>query len=173
MFRDCLTRLQDPCFLRNYLISPFTEEFVFRSCMLPLVTPKLFSQTAILTTPLFFGVAHLHHIVEGLKTNSASLTQLVSQHLFQFAYTYIFGVYSSYLFVRTGCFFPTFISHSFCNFLGFPHIDELLTSSGLKTSKRIVIILCYIGGVVLFFNILNPFTDPTLFNNTLYSAFKK
>lgn len=167
-----MKRLQDPCFLRNYLISPFTEEFVFRSCMLPLVTPKLYTRTAVLTTPLFFGVAHLHHIVEGLKTNSATFGQLLAQHLFQFTYTYIFGVYSSFLFVRTGCFLPTFVIHSFCNFMGFPHIDELLTSSSLKKSKKIFIILCYVVGFVLFFQLINPLTDPSIFHNNLYSAFR-
>ena len=88
---NMLNKLQDFCFLRNYIVSPFTEEFVFRSCMLPLLVHNVGVSTAVFVTPLFFGLAHLHHIIEGLMFNE-SFMHLLVQHLFQFTYTYIFGV---------------------------------------------------------------------------------
>lgn len=167
-------RLSNMVFLRNYLISPFTEEFVFRSCMLPLLAPHMHTQAAVFVTPLFFGLAHLHHIVEGLKTNSASFAHLLAQHLFQFAYTYVFGVYSSYLFVRTGCFAPSFLIHSLCNLMGFPHVDELLSSSSSNHPPlltRLSIFACYVVGFLLFFRLLAPLTQPHFFDNHLYAKF--
>ena len=56
---------------RNFIVGPFTEEFVFRSCMLPLLVNKLSFAQAVFITPLFSGLAHLHHIVEGYKPLAA------------------------------------------------------------------------------------------------------
>ena len=170
--KEFRSRMSNLVFLRNYLISPFTEEFVFRSCMLPLLVPRLGARTSILVTPLFFGLAHLHHIVEGLMTDSGSFGHLLAQHLFQFAYTYVFGLFSSYLFVRTGCLAPSFVSHALCNFLGFPHIDELFSrSSGLTRATRLFILAFYVAGFVLFFRLLAPITRPDLFDNHIYLKF--
>ncbi len=57
--------LKNLLFWRNYVISPLTEELVFRSCMLTLVFPVFSSNDLICIMPLFFGIAHLHHILEG------------------------------------------------------------------------------------------------------------
>lgn len=153
----------DFCFLRNYLVSPFTEEFVFRSCMLPLLIHNLGLAKSIFLTPLFFGLAHLHHIIEGVMNNESSLKFLLVQHCFQFAYTYIFGVYSSYLFLRTGNFFASFLSHSFCNLMGFPNFAELLNEFVGKT--KLLLIVVYILGFVCFFSFIWHLTDPSLFDN--------
>ena len=63
-FRPPATRLE---FLRNFVVGPTTEELVFRSCMLATLQfggANLSRMTAILTTPLYFGLAHLHHAYE-------------------------------------------------------------------------------------------------------------
>lgn len=161
--------VQDLCFLRNYVISPFTEEFVFRSCMLPLLLPHLSVAKAVLITPLFFGMAHLHHIIEGYKMKDQSLETLVLQHLFQFSYTYVFGVYSSFLFIRTGNFFSSFLSHSFCNLMGFPNFAELIND--FEGYTRVLLVGVYVAGFVLFFVFLTPFTTPGLFENYLFDKF--
>ena len=170
LFYDLKWRSRNLSFWRNYLISPFTEEFVFRSCMLPLLVPKLRLTTSIFVTPLFFGLAHLHHIIEGLKTNTGSFSHLLVQHLFQFSYTYVFGVYSSYLFLRTGCFFTSFVCHSFCNLMGFPHLDELVNGH-LSRDGKLAVAACYFVGFTLFFCFLAPFTEQHLFGNYLYLKF--
>ena len=88
---DCIsTNLISLVNWRNYIISPFTEEFVFRSCMIPLVYPFLGTFNSMMVTPLFFGLAHLHHIIEGYVVNKLPLDVLIGQHLFQFSYTYLF-----------------------------------------------------------------------------------
>ncbi|RMZ93800.1 CAAX prenyl protease 2, partial [Brachionus plicatilis] len=124
---------------KNYVISTLTEEFVFRSCMLPLLIGHMTWSNSILITPLFFGTAHLHHIYEGYKAKEMSLKFLIMRHLFQFGYTYSFGVYSSYLFLRTGSFFASFVAHSFCNLMGFPDFDGLINEFNGKTRIFLVI----------------------------------
>uniref|UniRef100_A0A1A8UG02 CAAX prenyl protease 2 n=1 Tax=Nothobranchius furzeri TaxID=105023 RepID=A0A1A8UG02_NOTFU len=48
--------LGDMRWLRNQVVAPFTEELVFRACMLPMLVPCAGPAAAIFTCPLFFGV---------------------------------------------------------------------------------------------------------------------
>jgi prenyl protein peptidase len=158
--------VSDMTFWRNYVVSPFTEEFVFRSCMLPLLVHQLGFTKAILAGPLFFGVAHLHHIVEGYFADELPLDLLVVQHCFQFAYTYLFGVYSSFLFLRTGDFFPCLVCHSFCNFMGFPNFRQLAHGFGARV--KCALILVYVVGLGAFAATVGPLTEPSDFNNQVF-----
>lgn len=63
-FRPPVARLE---FLRNFVVGPATEELVFRSCMLATLQfggAHLSKATTIFITPLYFGLAHLHHAYE-------------------------------------------------------------------------------------------------------------
>lgn len=158
--------VMDLTFWRNYAVSPFTEEFVFRSCMLPLLVHQLGFTKSILIVPLFFGLAHLHHIIEGYFSKDQSLDFLIMQHSFQFVYTYVFGLYSSYLFLRTGDFFSCFVSHSFCNFMGFPNLQQLLNDFAPKIRWSLSVV--YVLGLVSFFCIIASVTDPSDFDNQVF-----
>lgn len=158
--------LSDLAMWRNYVVCPSTEEFVFRSCMIALVYPFLGATASWFITPLFFGIAHLHHIIEGFFNNDLELDTVIGQHLFQFAYTYLFGIYSSYLFVRTGSFFASFASHMFCNFMGFPNIVDLIND--FEGWTRIVILIFYVIGFGMFSFLITCLTEPTFYNNQLY-----
>jgi len=155
----------DLTFWRNYIVSPFTEEFVFRSCMLPLLVNHFGFGYSCILAPSFFAIAHLHHIFEGYIMGEELKTLLII-HLFQFSYTYIFGLYSCYLFLRTGQIWPSFISHSFCNFMGVPNISQLLVAFNLKF--RLVISFIYVFGLVMFFYLMATMTEPSLYNNLTY-----
>lgn len=52
---------------RNQVVAPLSEEWTFRACMLPLLLQCFTPATAIFVCPLFFGVAHFHHVVERVK----------------------------------------------------------------------------------------------------------
>jgi prenyl protein peptidase len=159
-------KMKNLTFLRNYIISPFTEEFVFRSCMLPLLIHNLNSVTTIMVTPLFFGLAHLHHIIEGFMHHESPVSSLIFQHLFQFCYTYLFGVYSSFLFLKTGNFFASFLCHSFCNFMGFPNFVELIED--FKGKSKLLIIIFYLSGFIGFVSFFFFFPKPEFFGNKIY-----
>ena len=163
---------QDLCDLgvwRNYIISPFTEEFVFRSCMLPLVLPTLHVNKSIYITPLFFGIAHLHHMIESILTTNMPLKLILLQNLFQFSYTYLFGLYSSFLFLRTGSFYASFLNHSFCNYMGFPNINELIND--FKGRMRLFITFVYFFGLFMFCYLLTGLTNPQFYDNYVFDKF--
>nr|XP_023415321.1 CAAX prenyl protease 2 isoform X1 [Loxodonta africana] len=70
----CLTDMR---WLRNQVIAPLTEELVFRACMLPMLAPCTGLGPAVFTCPLFFGVAHFHHIIEQLRFRQSSVGSIV------------------------------------------------------------------------------------------------
>lgn len=51
---------QNPIWWRNQLVAPFSEEFTFRACMLPILLQCLTPGKAIFVAPLFFGVGEWH-----------------------------------------------------------------------------------------------------------------
>ncbi|XP_038935329.1 CAAX prenyl protease 2 isoform X8 [Rattus norvegicus] len=71
--RSWARRLTDMRWLRNQVIAPLTEELVFRACMLPMLAPCTGLGPAVFTCPLFFGVAHFHHIIEQLRFRQSSV----------------------------------------------------------------------------------------------------
>ncbi|XP_016853938.1 CAAX prenyl protease 2 isoform X2 [Anolis carolinensis] len=129
----CLTDMR---WLRNQVIAPFTEELVFRACMLPMLVPCTGLGPAIFTCPLFFGV------------------------VFQFSYTAVFGAYTAFIFIRTGHLIGPVLCHSFCNYVGFPAMG-----AALEHPQRVLVVFFYLLGVGLFLLLLHPMTDPAFFGH--------
>ncbi|XP_030372792.1 CAAX prenyl protease 2 [Scaptodrosophila lebanonensis] len=150
--------------LRNHVMAPLSEEFVFRACMMPLILQSFTPLTSVFITPLFFGVAHMHHIAERLSLG-VELSTAVLIGFFQFVYTTLFGFYSAYLFARTGHIVAPFLVHAFCNHMGLPDVQELWQ---LQFWRRIVAIGLYIIGFAAWVFLLPVVTDPRIYANTLY-----
>lgn len=136
-------------FFRDIIVAPFAEEATFRGCM---VAPLLSANYSILEVtffaPLFFGVAHVHHMVVKLQ-NGVPFTMALISSMVQFSYTYLFGAYSAYAFIRTGSVVAVFLSHAFCNFMGLPDLNFLQQSSKLYR-YRVLILASYIIGITGF-----------------------
>ncbi|XP_063293439.1 CAAX prenyl protease 2 isoform X1 [Pelobates fuscus] len=153
----CVT---DMLWLRNQVIAPLTEELVFRACMLPMLVPCTGSGPAIFTCPLFFGIAHFHHVIEQLRFRQATVISIFLSAAFQFSYTAVFGAYTAFIFLRTGHLIGPVLCHSFCNYIGFPAIF-----SALDHPRCATILIFYFLGVALFFLMLYPMTDPVLYGD--------
>lgn len=118
---------------KDVIFAPFFEEIYFRSCMIPIMQKANFSLTStILITPLFFGLAHLHHHImdKSLKKTtfflfgfSISIKTKFINALFQITYTSVFGMISSLYLIKFESFSTPFLAHVFCNFMGFPSLD--------------------------------------------------
>ncbi|KAM4643595.1 CAAX prenyl protease 2 isoform 1-T1 [Amazona ochrocephala] len=178
--------LGDVRWLRNQVVAPLTEELVFRACMLPMLVPCTGPGPAVLACPLFFGVAHFHHVIEQLRFRQGSVGSIFMSAAFQFSYTAVFGAYTAFLFLRTGgcprgvqrawggLHGPVGLSvppaghlagpvlcHSFCNSMGFPAVG-----AALEHPRRRALLPCYLLGVLLFLLLLHPLTEPTFFGGT-------
>lgn len=144
--------------LRNYVVAPFVEEFVFRACMLPMLTASMGMKIGVLVCPLFFGIAHMHHLIEWYRWRQTHFTEALLITILQLCYTSLFGLYSAFLFVRTGHLVSPVISHVYCNIMGLPDIDAIRHS---KYSS--VLWTVYVCSLVCFFIFLLPLTEPSLF----------
>ncbi|XP_065514194.1 CAAX prenyl protease 2 [Caloenas nicobarica] len=156
--RRWLRALRDVRWLRNQVVAPLTEELVFRACMLPMLLPCAGPRRALLACPLFFALAHFHHVIEQLRFRQGSLGSIFVAAVFQFSYTAVFGAYTAFIFLRTGHLAGPVVCHSFCNALGFPALG-----AALGHPRRRALLPCYLGGVVLFLLLLRPLTHPPLF----------
>ncbi|KAI9031856.1 hypothetical protein CLU79DRAFT_730434 [Phycomyces nitens] len=154
---------------RNYIIAPLTEEFVFRACEIALLYQAGHSRGyLIFISPIWFGIAHLHHMWENYRkfgSNKKALQQAALYSSFQFTYTTIFGWYSSFVFVRTGNVWSPFLCHAFCNIMGFPDLQGV---SYRKKWEKIVIWTSYILGVILFYNLMYYLTPSASQSGSLY-----
>ena len=109
---------------RNYVAGPVTEELVFRSLIIPIHLMAQFSPAKIVfVTPLYFGIAHIHHFYEFTLTHpEAPVAHALARSVFQFAYTSLFGFFASFVFLRTGSIYAAIAAHSFCNWMGVPRL---------------------------------------------------
>lgn len=149
---------------RNHVVAPFSEEFTFRACMLPMLLRHYSHTQAIVVSPLFFGVAHFHHMVERIRKGEGVTTALTIS-LFQFTYTTVFGMYSSLVFLRTGHLAAPCLVHAYCNFMGFPDFMEVYHS---PPRRRLLLSSMFVAGALGFYLLLPWVADESLYSNTIY-----
>ncbi|ORX59634.1 Abi-domain-containing protein [Hesseltinella vesiculosa] len=144
---------------RNYVFAPWTEEYVFRAAMISLLHQAGHSTAfLIFVSPLYFGLAHLHHgwqTYHQMGRTSRALKIAVASSSFQFLYTTLFGWYASFLFLRTGSIWPCVLSHMFCNAMGFPDVSDVPQRSVLQQR---VIWSSFAAGIVVFICQLYPWS---------------
>ncbi|TYJ51215.1 hypothetical protein B9479_008227 [Cryptococcus floricola] len=138
--------------VRNYVVGPLTEELVFRSTVLAAsILGGLSFKSLIFGTPLWFGLAHVHHGLElyrkNGRTSQAALHALFAC-LFQLTYTTLFGWFASYLFLRTGSVIPPLVAHMFCNVMGIYFPGNAIRR---EPGKKALIYGAYLAGIVGFF----------------------
>ncbi|XP_059483059.1 CAAX prenyl protease 2 isoform X2 [Neocloeon triangulifer] len=149
--------------LRNHFVAPLSEEFTFRACMMPLLLQSMTPTAAVLFCPIPFGVAHFHHMIERVNTGVPWKTAIIVS-TFQFCYTTIFGVYSAFLFYRTGHMAAPFVAHAFCNLMGFPDFGALMAlERPLRTKMATLLVL----GLVAWIALLLPLTCSSLYQNKM------
>jgi prenyl protein peptidase len=107
---------------RNLVAGPVTEEILFRSAIIPLhIIAKISPNRIVFITPLYFGIAHLHHLYEFRLTHpEVPLLPAVLRSVFQFTYTSLFGFFAAFVYLRTGSVYAAIAAHMFCNWSGLP-----------------------------------------------------
>eukprot|EP00798_Chlamydomonas_sp_ICE-L_P024600 gene24600-10218_t len=146
---------------RNLVVAPITEEFVFRACMAPLLRLQGYGVLAtVFVTPLFFGLAHLHHLHDRVHNQGFPLKSAIVNVGFQFTYTTIFGWYETYLFLSTGSLLAPVLVHSFANFLGVPPFGDMAHQLGPHRSLALTVL-----GVIMFIALFGPLTSAELYKS--------
>ena len=173
---------------RNIIFAPITEEIVFRALIVSCLfmnwkqqRDSAFSSTLSINylalaghSTVYFGIAHLHHLYEKIRTGERILPACLST-LIQFTYTSIFGMIAALLFIRTGSIFPPIVSHMICNYVGLPNVGFLsqLHSNGSNPlsflyNYRWLLIFLHGLGLVCFGLILFRWTESDSHNSYFY-----
>jgi len=136
---------------------------VFRYFLLCLASVVKLQRVSPALYLLYLLAAHLHHARELYKTGYYSLSSVMLTTFFQAFYTTLFGILSSFLFLRTGHLTSAVVSHALCNVMGFPDFEN-----ALQHRKKIVVCSSFLTGLIMFIFFLFPLTEPKLFGNRLY-----
>ncbi|VDM08584.1 unnamed protein product [Wuchereria bancrofti] len=146
--------------VRDVLLAPVTEEVAFRACASTLILQCLSSTVTIFVAPLPFALSHLHHIFDDMKKGYTKY-EAINRRAFQTSYSYFFGAYATFLFVRTGHILAPIVSHSVCNNMGLPLLP--LIEAYPKRSTRVLLWFSYLLGFVLWLWLLKPLTDSKFY----------
>jgi prenyl protein peptidase len=144
---------------RNLVISPITEELVFRGCIVSALTSVSSGSSAMapvplstarlaIVAPLFFGLSHVHHGAVSLRRGEP-IRAAAKQTVLQFAYTFLFGSYATYLFFETRSLLAATLCHAYCNGMGLPDLTFLQQHSPLHLSRRWITAV-HVAGLLSF-----------------------
>jgi prenyl protein peptidase len=135
--------------IRNFVVAPWTEEIIFRGCMVPPLLASGMSPLQVsLVAPLFFGIAHIHHAMIRLSKGER-VTSVLLMTIFQFLYTSLFGSYASYAYIRTGSVLAVTAGHTYCNWMGLPDLSFGQTHHPMYR-YRLVLLASFLLGVFTF-----------------------
>ncbi|KAH8082801.1 hypothetical protein BXZ70DRAFT_958687 [Cristinia sonorae] len=145
---------------RNVIMGPITEEVVFRGCIVAAYKLAGVSEMKmVFLTPLWFGLAHIHHAWETYNRygrTAAALKRAVFGAVFQTIYTTLFGFHCAWLFVRTGSLLAPLTSHVFCNIMGLPMPSE---KTRRHPNRKITILIFYVLGIVGYILTVKKWTE--------------
>jgi prenyl protein peptidase len=157
--REWRRAINDVQWIRHTIMGPVSEEVAFRACSTALLIPCASFGFIVFFWPLFFSFSHLHHIRDDLR-NGLSLKSALSYRIFQLAYTYLFGVYATYIFLQTRHIIAPILVHSLCNTIGLPLFDETSHYTG-KLNKFLWV--THIFGFILWISLLPYLMTPALY----------
>lgn len=134
---------------RTLIAAPITEELVYRACLVPLLFKFCDSSAKLIfTVPLFFGVAHTHHLFEKIFILKQDVKTSVILTVVQLTYTTIFGAMSTFFYVKTAHLPAVIAMHALCNYFGLPNFGKVWFEQ--NKLKKYSLIGFYVLGLVGF-----------------------
>jgi len=147
--------------LRNLLVGPILEEVTYRGIIARVVVSGGWSywMTSIIS-PLIFGISHLHHIIDHVKSCGLTLSQAVATVTLQLGYTTLFGWYVSMVFLLTRDIKVVIFLHCFCNWMGLPTLAWLQHKNFFL---RTAMMFLFCGGLFGFGWTFSTLLDPSIY----------
>ncbi|EFO89496.1 CRE-FCE-2 protein [Caenorhabditis remanei] len=136
---------------RDIIVGPITEEIVFRACSSTLMAHVWGPSVTCLLNPIPFAASHFHHIWDDQRRGH-SLAHSILQRGFQFCYTYLFGVFATYLQLTTRHALVPIVAHAICNAQGLPLWLEIANYP--KRRDRLTLYSAYSAGFAVFVYLL-------------------
>ena len=145
--------------IRNLIAAPITEELCFRSGLISfLLAYHVSPSRALWLSPLPFALSHIHHVVDLVVHQGWHPADALARCLFQVVYTTCFGWLAAFFLLRTGHYVSLVLTHSFCNYMGFPDFGAIASHT---RSRQIT--AAFVVGIIGFIVLLKPLTSPRLY----------
>jgi len=137
--------------LRDFVVAPFAEEWVFRFTILPIFLAAGNTVTgAQAQTAMWFGLAHVHHYRE-LRRRGATMRHALTSIVVQLTYTSVFAWLCGHFAVHTGSLLGATLMHSLANSYGLPHVDFLFDlARGQRVARGAFLLAAHAVGIALF-----------------------
>lgn len=121
LIKDLKLQLSTLQGIRDLIVGPLTEEIIYTSVTIVTLyqVSDISTKTLIFLPPVFFSFAHFHHAFE-LFTKNTPIHIIGAIITFQLFYTFLFGIFTNFIFLRTNNLWSCFLVHSFANFFGVP-----------------------------------------------------
>jgi prenyl protein peptidase len=135
--------------LRNLVVSPLAEEWVFRCCVLPLFWATGASRAAaVVATAATFAAAHMHHVVE-LTRRGWALRHAAGAVGAQAGYTFVFGCLAAHALAVTRAAPGPLAMHVWCNWWGLPDLSWAVVPPRTRAdaARRAVVAAAYAVGI--------------------------
>jgi len=160
LVRELTSQLSTLQGLRDLIVGPLTEEIIYTSVTIVTLyqVHEISTKTLIFLPPVFFSFAHFHHAYE-LFTRKTPIHIIGAVIAFQLTYTFLFGIFTNFVFLRTNNLWSCFAVHSFCNFMGVPN---LTVSTNKFAYWNFVYYALLIVGSLGFYRFLYTFTQSSL-----------
>jgi prenyl protein peptidase len=130
--------------LRDLLIAPVIEELVFRACIMQVLLSGGWQPVrAALVAPVFFGIAHVHHVCQAIVFEGRSFGQAAASQAFSMLYTTVFGALAGLLYLSTGTLASACALHAGCNWFGMPR----LTAEAKRRGMQVPVAVLWLAGV--------------------------
>ncbi|SCU89885.1 LAFA_0E21638g1_1 [Lachancea sp. 'fantastica'] len=171
-FRDLKNEVYSIWGLRNYVFGPLSEELFFTSFMVNSILLTQPHSTAFKTvlwiSPLFFGLAHVHHGWEMHSIGLYSPVQILATVALQFTYTTIFGAFTNFVFLRSGRNLWACVAlHTFANYMGLPQGSELAV--WLEENYKKVALRSFLGSIFKYAYVALLVLGIVGFKNNIYA----
>jgi prenyl protein peptidase len=137
--------------LRDFVVAPFAEEWVFRFINLPIFLAAGYTLVgALAQTAVWFGLAHVHHFRDLRSRGITSQRALVTIAV-QLTYTSVFAWLCGHFAAHTGSLLGAVAMHSLANFYGLPRVDFLQDlARGRRVGCNVALLAVYCAGVAAF-----------------------
>ncbi|KAH7645462.1 CAAX prenyl protease [Dermatophagoides farinae] len=136
--------------LRNLIVAPFTEEFLFRGILIAILSPFWSKLSCILISSTLFALMHTHSCLVRYFINDKYDSDDIIATIIQCIYTGFFGIIAAVHYLSYGHLVTPILLHFFCNLNGLPDFPRIL-------ENRFYFHLTIVGFTIWFYYFINLF----------------
>lgn len=136
--------------LRNLIVAPFTEEFLFRGILIAILSPFWSKLACVIISSTLFALMHSHSCLVRYFINGKYDFDDIIMTIIQCIYTGLFGFIAAVQYLSSGHLITPIVLHFFCNLNGLPDFPRIF-------ENRFYFHLTIFGFIIWLYYFINLF----------------